>query len=348
MAETNRFNLLRFFSITSLMLIVVIGAAIIYISRQMLVQQLVESGESANVALAKSLANAMWSDHADYVMNVREIDGNALRGKPETAMIHQDVAELVRNIPVLKVKIYNTAATTIYSSEASQIGESKIGNAGFMFSLENGEPASKLSRRGSFSAFSGQVSNVSLVETYVPIFDKNNQQIESVFELYSDVSVLTSRIDETILRMIYALAGLFLLLYLALFYAIRVANKTIHKQNAELDRHQENLESTNLAMLKEIAARKKAEKELEQSRAGEDGTRVLPAVNQMCSDISQVFLNLAGIDRIDDVKQVFKIWKSNKTHGPSSLNIFISLLSQKLAAEERAEFEVSARKCIHL
>lgn len=347
MAASKRFHLLRYFSISSFFLILAIGVGIIFISRQMLIGQLVESGESANVALANSIANAMWGDHAGYVMNIKETDGGLLRNRPETGLIHNDVEQLVRNIQVLKVKIYNIDAVTIYSSEMAQIGESKANNSGFLTSLQQRVPASKLSRRGTFSAFSGQVSNVALVETYVPILDPQTRQVESVFELYSNVSVLTDRIDETILELVYALAALLLLLYLALFYVIRQANKIIDQQRGELERHQHLLESTNEAVLKEISVRKKAEKDMARKKNDGDG-KVLPLVNQICSDIAKLYLKIGGKHRIGEVKAAFNVWRKNKILGPSSLSIFISLLSKNLDGDDRANFEIRAQDCIRL
>lgn len=348
MARSSRFNLLRFFSISSLLLIFVIGAVIIFICRQMLVTQLVESGESANVALANSIANAMWEDHSGYVMNVKENDGDVLRGRPETALIHRHVEDLVRNIRVLKVKIYNKEAITIYSSEMSQIGESKAGNEGFLTSLQRLQPASKLSRRGSFSAFSGQVSDVALVETYVPILNSRTGQLESVFELYSDVSSLTERIDDTILRLSYILAALLLILYAALFVVIGRANRTITFQRGELERHQHLVEAANEAMQKEIDVRVKAEKELARTRQKTESARVLPLVNHLCQDIARVYLKVVGKDRIGEVKHAYSDWRKNKILGPSSVNIFVSLLSKNLEGEQRAHFESEAQKYIAL
>lgn len=348
MADLQKFNLLRYFSITSFCLILAIGSGIIYISRQMLIDQLVESGETANVALANSIANAMWDEHSRYVMGVKEADGDKLRSKPETALIHKDIEGLVRNIQVLKVKIYNTNAVTIYSSEKAQIGESKANNTGFLTSLRGRIPASKLSRRGSFSAFSGQVSDVALVETYVPILNRETNQLESVFELYSDVSALTDRIDQTILNLSYILVGLLMLLYLSLFYVIRQANNTIDHQRSELDKHQRLLESTNDAVLKEIEVRKQTEKEIARKPRDPDDSRVLPLVKQICQNIAGVYLEIAGRDRVNEVKTIYNNWRKNKFLGPSSVNIFITMLSEVLDGQQKLDFESRAQDCIRV
>ena len=65
------------------------------------------------------------------------------------------------------------------------------------------------------SAFSGQVFNRDVVETYVPLRDETSS-IVGVFELYTDVSDLKRTIDQAILSMVIGLSIVFLLLYGAL------------------------------------------------------------------------------------------------------------------------------------
>ncbi len=348
MVDSRPFNLLQFLSISGFFLILTIGVVIIFISQQMMVAQLVKSGENANVALANSIVNAMWDDHAGYVMSVEEADGDILRNRPETALIHQDVERLVSNIQVLKVKIYNTDAVTIYSSQESQIGESKADSPGFLNALQQQVPVSKLSRRASFNTFSGQVPNVALVETYVPIVSPQNNQVVSVFELYSDVSLLTERIKDTIVKLTYILAGLLLVLYLALFYVIREAHKTIDQQRSDLEKHQLLLESANEALQTEITGRKNVAGDFAYDSQRLEESKVLPLVVKMCKDVGKVYLAVAGADQVGELKTAYGIWRKNRILGPSSINIFINLLSKNLEGPQRIEFESRAQDCIRL
>ena len=72
-------------------------------------------------------------------------------------------------MPVLKIKIYNLEGLTVYSSQAAQMGDDKSENPGFLMARDQLRPASKLSFRDSFSAFSGAVEDRDLVETYVAV-----------------------------------------------------------------------------------------------------------------------------------------------------------------------------------
>jgi hypothetical protein len=64
--------------------------------------------------------------------------------------------------------------------------------------------------------------------------------------------------------------------------------------------------------------------------------------------VAKVYLEIAGADRIDEVKAAYNNWRENKFRGPSSINIFISLLSKNLEGPQQSDFEARAQDCIHL
>ena len=200
------FNLLRYFSLTSGAIMVVVAVALGTAYRQHAVSQLVATTEAQNVGLAQSFANTIWSRFAAHVTSVAARDGDALRAHPQTRSIHDAVQNLTAGTPVLKVKIYDLDGLTVYSSEPGQIGDDKSENPGFYAAAREGTPASKLSYRDTLSAFSGLVANRDLVETYLPIHTAEGR-IEGVFELYTDVTPLLERIGD---RTVEFIAGLLL------------------------------------------------------------------------------------------------------------------------------------------
>ncbi len=188
------FNLRRYFSLTCAVALVVVTVVLLILYRQNALDELVESAEGQNVTLARSFANILWPQFADYVASVSEVDGDTLRARPETRELRETLGTLTAGLPVLKVKIYNLNGLTVYSSQPSQIGANKSNNQGFLKSAREGKPASKLSYRDTFSAFSGTVEKRDLVESYLPIWGRDGE-IEAVFELYTDVTPLMARIE---------------------------------------------------------------------------------------------------------------------------------------------------------
>ena len=108
----------------------------------------------------------------------------------EVEHVDQRVRQFMFGTDILKAKIYNIKGVTVYSSDFSQIGDNKAGNAGFDSAIR-GIPASEVTRRGQFSALDGDVFDRDLVASYIPIYDSQSEII-GVAELYTDRSIVIS------------------------------------------------------------------------------------------------------------------------------------------------------------
>ena len=252
------FNLLRYFSLTSAIVIFVIALALESVYRQKAIDDLVAMAESQNSSLALSFANTLWSKYAAYLASVADADGETLRARPETGEIHEALKSLTAGLPVLKVKIYDLNGLTVYSSDPSQMGDDKSGNAGFLEAARNGTPASKLSFRDTFTAYSSVVHDRDLVESYVPIRGADGR-IEGVFELYTDVTPFVTKIDTNSKLFIVGLLLSFGLLYAILFLIVRRADRIIKKQYLDLRHNEANIKAKAAELEHEIAERLRTE-----------------------------------------------------------------------------------------
>ena len=172
---------------------VLITAAVVLVYHSHQTATLLRVAEDQNATLARSFANTVWARHAGFLTFDRAIfQGDALRARPETAELDGRLRQITKGLPVLKIKIFDLNGLTIYSSEASQIGESRSSNQGFLKAARTATPASKMSFRGTFSAFSGVLANVDLAESYVPIVDDAGQSCPS--SSCTRTSRLTSRV----------------------------------------------------------------------------------------------------------------------------------------------------------
>ncbi len=237
-------------------------AVVLY--RNSAIEEVVVAAEGHNIALARSLSNTLWSDFGPHVTAVEEEDGDRLRNRSETAELNRLVNELTRGLPVLKIKIFRIDGLTVYSSQADQIGEWKD-NAGFRRAAEDGFAASKHSYRHTFSAFSGEMQNRDLVESYIPIKGPDGR-VEAVMEIYSDVTLAMARVTN---NTISYLGGLFLIslaLYFLLYVIVRRADRILNRQYIELDKARTNLQAKNGLLEHEIQQRRRAEAALQDAR----------------------------------------------------------------------------------
>jgi signal transduction histidine kinase len=232
--------------------------------RQNAVDDLVTMAERHNVALAQSFANTLWSRYSSYVASVSLADGDTLRAHPETRTIHEALKTLTTELPVLKVKIYNIEGLTVYSSQPSQMGDDKSENPGFLSATLDGTPASKLSYRDSFSAFSSTVHDRDLVETYIPIRGAEGR-IEGVFELYTDVTPLVAKIGTNSNLFFVGLLFSFGLLYAILFLIIRRADLILKTQYFDLRNNEERIKAKNVELEHEVTERMRVEEALQVS-----------------------------------------------------------------------------------
>lgn len=227
------FKLLRYFSITSAVAIIGVTSALAFLYWQNAVDNLTRQIENQNVELARSFANVIWPKYANFVKSVSGLNGEALRRRPETREIHENLKSMIVGLPVLKVKMYDLQGLTVYSTDPTQIGHSDAKNVRFNNTVRRNIPSSQKSFRKLFQSIDGTVANRDLIESYLPITGANGRS-EGVFELYTDVTRQVAGIyRNTTVVVIYLLLGLGLL-YSILFLIVGRADRVMRQQYLDL------------------------------------------------------------------------------------------------------------------
>jgi hypothetical protein len=224
------FQLLRYFTITSLIAFVLVAVSLVTFYRQIAVNNLMEIGESKNAALTQNFSNVIWPEFASFLNSASDLSVDDIRAHPETTRLRQAVIEQMQGLSVIKVKIYNREGRTIFSTQESQIGEDKSENAGFLAAL-NGGLASELTHRDTFSAFEGEIENRDVISSYIPI--RHGSGVEGVFEVYDDVTPLLENISIAQRNVAIGVTLILALLYTVLFLLIRRADNLIKQQFVE-------------------------------------------------------------------------------------------------------------------
>mgnify|MGYP001020565838 FL=1 len=166
------FNLSRYFSTVSFILIVLAAGVLGPLYRQLSLHQMQELAEGRNVAMAQVFENSLREPLETLMTDAVGRDIEFLRESSNSAALQASVLLLMHNTAVVKVKIYNRLGNTVFSTDPLQIGESKLGNPGFRSAMR-GTTVSELTHRDSMDSFEGTLAEVDVLASYIPIVGKD-------------------------------------------------------------------------------------------------------------------------------------------------------------------------------
>jgi diguanylate cyclase (GGDEF)-like protein/PAS domain S-box-containing protein len=233
-------SLTRHFSFLAFVLVVVAGVALGVLVRQQEIGQLERLVEERNVAMTKVFRNVLADDIGALLDDPQLANASESGQTPRQTRLDSKIAALMHDSEVAKLKLYNLRGVTVFSTDRTQIGAEQSDNAGFIVARD-GQVATELVHRDEFSAFDGDVLNVDLVSSYVPIVDGG--RVVAVFEVYQNVSASLRHIDNALWQLtaivVLVLGALYLLLLLVVRHAqhaLRAQKELLQTANRELDR----------------------------------------------------------------------------------------------------------------
>ncbi|MFN0301124.1 MAG: ATP-binding protein [Burkholderiales bacterium] len=225
------FNLLRYFSVTSLCSILAATIGLSFLYREFALRDLSRVGEQHNEVLTQVVSNTIWPEFNAFLASVSSLTGDEIRSRSESHRLHDRLRSITRDTSVLKIKIYSLGGLTVYSSESKQIGDDKSRNAGFL-SARDGTAATEITHRNQFSAFEETVFDRGVLSSYLPVRPPGSDRVEAVFEVYDDITPFINNIKQTQLTVILGVLLVLGLLYGVLFIIIRHADRIIKRQAA--------------------------------------------------------------------------------------------------------------------
>ena len=265
------FNLSRYFSTVSFILIVLAAGLLGPLYQKLSLQQMQDLAEGRNVAMAQVFQNSLRNSLDALMSDSVGRDVESLTQSEEARRLHASVLELMRDTSVIRVKIYNRIGSTVFSTDASQIGESRLDNPGFRAAI-SGTIASELTHRDSMNSLDGTLSEVDVLASHIPIRGKD-QSVEGVFELYQDVSPFVSQLHRNMWLVTGGVALVFAALYLMQFLVVRRAQGILEDQEGRITAARDTLEiqvaartdelkRTNTQLEGEIVERRQAQSKL--------------------------------------------------------------------------------------
>jgi diguanylate cyclase (GGDEF)-like protein len=265
------FNLARYFSTLSLILIGLAAGLLGLLYREVALHQMTLQAEDRNIAMAEVFRNALGGALDGLMAGAVGTDTTQLAGSEESRQIAEGIATLLRGTAINRLKIYNRLGVIVFSTDPAQVGDSRATNPAFKAALA-GDVTSNLTRSDYIDQFEGVRAGTDLVATYMPITGEG-RGIEGVLEIYQDVGPFVG----SFLRMQWLVTGvaiaIFALLYLMQFLVVRRAQGIMREQadkleatrnslELQVDARTQELRRANSQLKGEIAERRQAESKL--------------------------------------------------------------------------------------
>jgi diguanylate cyclase (GGDEF)-like protein len=228
------FRLGRYFSISSLIGVVIVIAVLSFFYRYTAVNILVEHETRANTKLTQVFANIVWSKYARFIQESSALSKQELLLRPEIAELQHDILQLVSGSSITDIKIFNLKGMTIFSTRSENLGKYVTTSAGFI-TARTGNSVSDLTYNNEAHGYGQETVDRDLLSTYLPLRASDDNSIQGVFELYSDVTTLVDYIRRTQENVVGGVFVTLMLLYLFLQLIVKRADRVIQEHETARD-----------------------------------------------------------------------------------------------------------------
>lgn len=236
------FNFLRWFSVLSLLCIVLIGALLTVLLSRFLTEHMIQRDAAVSKEFLDSIVRTerTWPYFSD-------------REPPEAKFVLDSFFDHIANLPdVLGAHVYAPDGTVVWSTDKSFIGR-KLGPNPDLEASFAGALTSRIWTGGSGDkhkhvSFPAEAIGSQVIEFYIPISGSAGDTVVGVVELYKRPVALLAAIDEGKRLLWVSIIGGGLLLYVTLFWIVKRASRVIREQRERL------VEAETMAAIGEMAA----------------------------------------------------------------------------------------------
>jgi len=245
------FRLFRYFQFVSLGSIVVILIVAVLGLRSIFRSLVLYEAEKDAIRISESLRDSEMRQFVQLYLDNKQYLSIPQGQLPE---MDQHMRVCLTPFDIVKIKVFNAETRIIYSTDSKIIGRLDPDNAKLATAL-SGLPISKYeSEDNVWDLDDEECKDVEIVETYVPIYNRDGEVIGS-FEVYKDVTRDLAMANRILIRSGAVLSVTVLSVFAVLMFVIHRATQVIKSGTA-------NLTAANKQLLQEIEERKRLEKEL--------------------------------------------------------------------------------------
>jgi len=252
-AKQRDFNLLRYFSISSIAIILALTAILSFV---LVVRQKNIMINHSVLMIEEDTNQLNYSMIHNYPFAVIEKNGHKTIDRQKIK--YKQIDKIIKNYlnaytDLMKINIYDREGFTIYSTDNKDEGQ--INNsAHFRSAIMNNvvsEFVKKDSNKHMAPSKQGNFYKLDMLEVYVPITinkdhkghsSKSNEMVIGVFEIYRDMGPMIHEVEVESFKISVLVFMFMAVLFIFLQIILRRANVIINKQNEEIDRNNINLE----------------------------------------------------------------------------------------------------------
>ena len=332
------FNLLRYFAGLSFAVVLVTLAALTVLVARREEQVLIAQSQEYAIGYARQLNVQI---HADFFspLAARNEEPDLPADRAQVAELDRVVRAHLRHMDIVKVVLYDPRGTICYSTDASILGRNNRDNEKFCRALA-GEPNSKIVHKGSDPDIKEGQSKLDqdLLETYVPLAvlaqgGGETGETGGVIEIYQDVTRLYVDVRRAQREALLAGVAAFGLLFGALFFVVRKADRLIRSRTEALRDAGDELRRWNETLEERVAERTA---DLDRARGALEDSRRRAALGELAARVAHEVNNPLGI-LVTKMTHLLSIAEEERWPAP-----LVAELGKSLALAQRAAGVVAA------
>lgn len=230
------FKLLRFYSLTSFIIIFLTTVLLTVFYRQVTMLWIEHLAETNNHALAQTTLNSVTPELAAHLGSETDTDEPEIASQRLPEPLAARISRMTQDTAVNRIDIYNRYGVLVFSTHTAPAISAQGRNRDFLAALD-GRVSSSMIFADAFSRFQGASAANSWVRTYTPIRDDTSDAVLGVFETHTDMTHLIKESDKILFSILVGATLILTLLYAILFLVVRHARNIIAaQQNDVLER----------------------------------------------------------------------------------------------------------------
>jgi len=218
-----RANFNAVFIIAAVTLASLVYGGSIWFVRALLMDSIIQSTQSANLALTRVFANQLWPEIGPQVRN----------GGAGPGWVDDKVRDFSAGTDMVKVKILDPNGLVVYSSNPADYGKSYADNKAFQRALAGGVSVGTHAERQDFHGIGGIMAQVDVISSYEPIIDAEGG-IDAVLELYTDRSAAIAQARHGLSQLSVSMACFFFFAIVCLSFIVWQLDLARRRQEEQL------------------------------------------------------------------------------------------------------------------